>query len=79
MSAVFVAPSAAGSYTIKCLLYFRSTPDGDKAPKYGIWRIQHDFQVLPGITLKGTIQPSLSPSQKNQRIWLLYKLLTSTR
>jgi hypothetical protein len=63
MTAVFVAPPVAASYSLRTLLYYETAvePGGekDKSPRHRVWRMQHDFEVLPGLTLKGFLLPSV--------------------
>ncbi|XP_055355041.1 trafficking protein particle complex subunit 8-like [Paramacrobiotus metropolitanus] len=67
LTAVFMAPACPGSYSLKSLLYYESVPlseDRDKTHKYRVWRVQHDFDVFPGVTLRGSSQ-SVGPAGRD--------------
>ncbi|OQV12963.1 Trafficking protein particle complex subunit 8 [Hypsibius exemplaris] len=62
--AVFVAPPVPGSYCLKTLLYYETAVSGDEkekaAHRHQVWRMQHSFEVLPGLTIRGSLLPSVA-------------------
>ena len=67
---VFVAPAVPASYCLKTLLYYETAVTEEEkvttpavSHRHHVWRMQQAFEVLPGLTLRGSLLASAAASR----------------